>query len=71
METVILTAVGVGGATVVGALIGLFFKNPSHKLNDIILSFAAGVMLAAPLIFRDASPGQLRSFYVGEAQAYL
>ena len=50
MEAVILTAVGVGGATVVGALIGLFFKNPSHKLNDIILSFAAGVMLAAAVI---------------------
>ena len=50
MEAVILTAVGVGGATVIGALIGLFFKNPSHKLNDIILSFAAGVMLAAAVI---------------------
>ena len=50
MEAVILTAVGVGGATVVGALLGLFFKNPSHKLNDIILSFAAGVMLAAAVI---------------------
>ena len=50
MEAVILTAVGVGGATLVGALIGLFFKNPSHKLNDIILSFAAGVMLAAAVI---------------------
>lgn len=50
MEAVILTAVGVGGATVVGALIGLFFKNPTHKLNDIILSFAAGVMLAAAVI---------------------
>ena len=50
MNAVILTAVGVGGATVVGALLGLFFKNPSHKLNDIILSFAAGVMLAAAVI---------------------
>ena len=50
MEAVILTAVGVGGATVVGALLGLFFKNPSHKLNDIIISFAAGVMLAAAVI---------------------
>ena len=50
MEAVILTAVGVGGATLVGALIGLFFKNPSHKTNDIILSFAAGVMLAAAVI---------------------
>ena len=50
MEAVLLTAVGVGGATVIGALIGLFFKNPSHRLNDIILSFASGVMLAAAVI---------------------
>ena len=50
METVLLTALGVGGATVIGALIGFFFKNPSHRLNDIILSFAAGVMLAAAVV---------------------
>ena len=50
MEAVILTAIGVGSATVVGALLGFLFKNPSHKLNDIILSFAAGVMLAAAVI---------------------
>ena len=50
MQEVLLTAVGVGGATVVGALIGLFFKNPSHKLNDIILSFAAGIMLSAAVM---------------------
>ena len=47
MELVLLTAIGVGGATVIGALIGFLFKNLSHKFSDIILSFAAGVMLAA------------------------
>ena len=47
MKEVLLTALGVGGATVIGALLGFIIKNPSHKLNDIILSFAAGVMLAA------------------------
>lgn len=47
MEWVLLTALGVGGATVIGALIGFLFKSPSHKFNDIILSFAAGVMLSA------------------------
>ena len=47
MDLVLLTALGVGGATVIGALIGFLFKNPSHKFNDMILSFAAGVMLAA------------------------
>ena len=50
MNAVILTALGVGGATIIGALLGFLFKNPSHKLNDIILSFAAGVMLAAAVI---------------------
>ncbi len=47
MELVLLTAVGVGGATVIGALIGFIFKKISHKFSDIVLSFASGVMLAA------------------------
>ena len=47
MELVLLTALGVGGATVIGALIGFIFKNISHKFSDVVLSFAAGVMLAA------------------------
>lgn len=50
MRVVLLTALGVGGATVIGALLGFLFKKPSHKVNDIILSFAAGVMLAAAVI---------------------
>ena len=50
MEMVLLTALGVGGATVIGSLIGFSFKNISHKFSDIILSFAAGVMLAAAVI---------------------
>ena len=44
------TALGVGGATVIGALIGFLFKKTSHKLNDIMLSFAAGVMLSAAVV---------------------
>ena len=50
MQMVIITALGVGGATVFGAIIGFIFKNISHKLCDIILSFAAGVMLAASVL---------------------
>lgn len=50
MTMILLTALGVGGATVFGALLGFLFKKPSHKFNDIILSFAAGVMLAAAVI---------------------
>ena len=47
MDLVLLTALGVGGATVIGALIGFLFKNASHKFSDMIQSFAAGIMLAA------------------------
>ena len=50
MELVLLTALGVGGATVIGSLIGFIFKEVSHKLSDIVLSFAAGVMLAAAVL---------------------
>ena len=48
--TVLLTAMGVGGATVIGAIIGFMFKKQSHKFADIVLSFAAGVMLAAAIV---------------------
>ncbi len=44
---VLITALGVGGATLFGSVIGFVFKRISHRWNDIILSFAAGVMLAA------------------------
>ncbi len=50
MKIVLLTALGVGGATVIGALIGFIFKKISHKFSDIVLSFAAGVMLAAAIL---------------------
>ena len=50
MDLVLLTALGVGGATVIGALIGFLFKNISHRFSDIVLSFAAGVMLAAAVL---------------------
>ncbi len=50
MSLVLITALGVGGATVIGALIGFAFKNISHKFSDMILSFAAGIMLAAAVL---------------------
>ncbi|MBE6944117.1 MAG: ZIP family metal transporter [Ruminococcaceae bacterium] len=50
MELVLLTALGVGGATVFGSVIGFLFKKQSHKFSDIVLSFAAGVMLAAAVL---------------------
>ncbi|MBE7013380.1 MAG: ZIP family metal transporter [Ruminococcaceae bacterium] len=50
MKLVLLTALGVGGATLLGSIIGFLFKNITHKFSDIVLSFAAGVMLAAAII---------------------
>ncbi len=50
MEMVLITALGVGGATVFGSLLGFAFKKISHKFSDIVLSFAAGVMLAAAVL---------------------
>ena len=50
MKLVLLTALGVGGATVFGTVLGFLFKNISHRFSDIVLSFAAGVMLAASVL---------------------
>ena len=50
MLIALLTAVGVGAATVIGALLGFTFKNITHKFSDISLAFAAGVMLAASIL---------------------
>ena len=47
MKLVLLTALGVGGATLIGSLLGFAFKKLSHRFSDIVLAFAAGVMLAA------------------------
>ena len=50
MEIVLLTALGVGGATVLGALGGLIFKRTSREVNDAVMSLAAGIMLAAAML---------------------
>ena len=50
MEMVLITAMGVGLATVFGSLLGFGFKKMSHKFSDLVLSFAAGVMLSAAVL---------------------
>ena len=47
MQSVIFTALGVGGATIVGAVIGFLFQEFSQKFSGLVLAFAAGVMLLA------------------------
>ena len=49
MKLVLLTALGVGGSTVIGSLLGFLFKKISHRFSDIVLSLAAGVMLCAAI----------------------
>lgn len=50
MELVLITALGVGGATIIGAIIGFLFRGVSQRFSNIILSFAAGIMLAAAVL---------------------
>ena len=50
MQLALITALGVGGATIVGVLIGFLFQKVPHKFNDVILGFAAGIMLAAAVL---------------------
>ncbi len=50
MGFVILTALGVGGATMLGGVVGFLFRNLSRRFSDLVLSFAAGVMLAAAIM---------------------
>ena len=50
MQLVFLTAIGVGGATAVGAILGFLFKNTTHRFSDVVLAFTAGVMLASALL---------------------
>lgn len=50
MKMVLLTALGVGGATVFGSFLGFVFKKISHRFSDIVLSLAAGVMLCAAVV---------------------
>lgn len=50
MKLVWLTALGVGGATVLGSIIGFVFQKMTHKFSDLVLSFSAGVMLAAAVL---------------------
>ncbi len=50
MQLALITALGVGGATVLGAALGFCFKRIPHRYNDALLSFAAGVMLAAAIM---------------------
>ena len=50
MKLVFLTALGVGGATIFGSILGFAFQKMTHRFSDLVLAFAAGVMLAAAVL---------------------
>lgn len=49
-------------ASILGSVLGLIFKNITHRLNDMMLGFASGIMLAAafcgllPTAFEKSDP---------------
>ena len=50
MQLAMITALGVGGSTIIGVVIGFLFQKVPHKFNDAILGFAAGIMLSAAVL---------------------
>lgn len=49
-RTLLLVLLATGGSTVLGAFGGLVFRRIPHRVNDTVLGFAAGIMLAAAVI---------------------
>ena len=47
MNVVWLSAAGLCGATIIGAILGFLIKDLPHRWNDTILGFCAGIMLSA------------------------
>ena len=47
MRIALLTAVGVGGATIVGSAVGFLVRRVPKGFSDLALGFAGGVMLSA------------------------
>ena len=50
IHTVMISAIGLGLASLLGSAIGMFVKNISHRLNDMFLGLCAGMMLAASIV---------------------
>ena len=50
MREIWLSAAGLFGSTLLGSAIGFFFKGMSHKWQDTVMGYCAGVMLAASVL---------------------
>ena len=47
MNSVWISAIGLCGATLIGAVLGFGIKELPHKWNDTVLGYCAGIMLSA------------------------
>ena len=47
---VLITALGLGLASLLGSVAGLIVRRIPHRWNDIFLGFCAGMMLAASIV---------------------
>lgn len=47
MKVLSIVLISVGCSTTIGVIVGLLIRTLPHKLNDIVMGFSAGVMLAA------------------------
>ena len=65
MKILAVVLLSVGGSTVMGVLGGLMFRSIPHRLNDIVLGFAAGIMLAASVL------GLIAPAFEIEADAFM
>lgn len=50
LSDVAISAIALGGASILGSVIGFAIKRVPHKWNDIFLGFCAGMMLGAAIV---------------------
>lgn len=68
MYIVFLTAAGVGGATVIGSLLGFLFRRSSQRLADAVFCLASAIMLISAifgLLVPAYSIGGAAVFFIG------
>lgn len=72
-QQVLISALGLGAASLIGSGIGLIVKRIPHRWNDIFMGFCAGTMLAASIVglllpaIRLNGPGEWWQVIIGVA----
>jgi ZIP family zinc transporter len=49
-NSLVTMALGLGGSSLAGSVLGMFIRKIPHKWNDIFLGFCAGMMMAASIM---------------------